>query len=76
MVLAVDHIGPNHLRATTEHLSPPSPEPARPRVVRGGSWNDQPENARSAYRNRNTTDNRNNNLGFRVARSVVLPSTL
>ncbi|MFC1572680.1 hypothetical protein ACFL6M_03675 [Candidatus Eisenbacteria bacterium] len=36
---------------------------------RGGSWNNQAENCRSAYRNRNTPENRNNNLGFRVARS-------
>jgi retron-type reverse transcriptase len=40
------------------------------RVVRGGSWNNNPQNLRSATRNRNTTDNRNNNLGFRVARTL------
>jgi hypothetical protein len=40
------------------------------RVVRGGSWNNNPENLRSAIRNRNTTDNRNNNLGFRVGRTL------
>ena len=34
---------------------------------RGGSWNNEPRNVRSANRNRNTTDNRNNNLGFRLA---------
>ena len=39
------------------------------RVVRGGSWNNNPQNLRSANRNRNTTDNRNNNLGFRLART-------
>ena len=37
------------------------------RVNRGGGWNDNAVNCRSAYRNRNTPDNRNNNLGFRVA---------
>jgi hypothetical protein len=36
-------------------------------VNRGGAWNDNPRNVRSANRNRNTTDNRNNNLGFRLA---------
>jgi formylglycine-generating enzyme required for sulfatase activity len=36
------------------------------KVVRGGSWNNSANNARCAYRNRNTADNRNNNLGFRV----------
>ncbi|MGC2221792.1 MAG: SUMF1/EgtB/PvdO family nonheme iron enzyme, partial [Methylocella sp.] len=40
------------------------------RVVRGGSWNNNPQNLRSANRNRNTTDNRNNNLGFRVASTL------
>ena len=39
------------------------------RVIRGGSWNNDPQNARSAYRNRNKPENRNNNLGFRVARA-------
>ncbi|MHC4628120.1 MAG: formylglycine-generating enzyme family protein [Planctomycetota bacterium] len=41
------------------------------RVIRGGSWNNSPQNCRSAYRNRNTASNRNNNLGFRVARSFA-----
>jgi retron-type reverse transcriptase len=40
------------------------------RVVRGGSWNNNPRNLRAANRNRNTTDNRNNNLGFRVGRTL------
>jgi len=39
------------------------------RVLRGGSWNNNPNNCRSAYRNNNTPDNRNNNIGFRI----VLP---
>jgi RNA-directed DNA polymerase len=34
-------------------------------VVRGGAWNNNRDNARCAYRNRNQPDNRNNNLGFR-----------
>ncbi|MBK7848429.1 MAG: SUMF1/EgtB/PvdO family nonheme iron enzyme [Zoogloea sp.] len=38
----------------------------RSRVVRGGSWINNSDNCRVAYRNRNTPDNRNNNLGFRV----------
>jgi formylglycine-generating enzyme required for sulfatase activity len=40
------------------------------RVVRGGSWNNNPRNLRSANRNRNTTDNRNNNIGFRVGSTL------
>ena len=40
------------------------------RVLRGGSWNNNPQNLRSANRNRNTTDNRNNNIGFRVGSTL------
>jgi hypothetical protein len=36
-------------------------------VNRGGSWNNTAANCRSANRNRNTPENRNNNLGFRIA---------
>ena len=40
------------------------------RVLRGGSWNNKPRNLRSANRNRNTTGKRNNNNGFRIARTL------
>ena len=40
------------------------------RVVRGGSWIDNPQNLRSAFRGWLTTLNRNNNLGFRVGRTL------
>ena len=33
-------------------------------VLRGGRWNNTADNARSANRNRNPPDNRNNNIGF------------
>jgi hypothetical protein len=36
------------------------------RVLRGGSFNNNQDNARCAYRNRNNPDNRNRNNGFRV----------
>jgi formylglycine-generating enzyme required for sulfatase activity len=39
------------------------------RVLRGGSWNNNRNNARCAYRNRNIPDNFNNNAGFRLVRS-------
>ena len=39
-------------------------------VLRGGSWNNNPNNLRAANRNRNSPDNRNNNNGFRLARSL------
>ena len=38
------------------------------RVLRGGSWLCEPDRLRSAYRNRNTPDNRFINVGFRLAR--------
>lgn len=39
------------------------------RVNRGGSWNNDLNNARSANRNNNNPDNRNNNIGFRLSSS-------
>ena len=36
------------------------------RVLRGGSWNNNRDNARCAYRNHNDPGNRNNNLGLRL----------
>jgi hypothetical protein len=38
------------------------------RVYRGGSWNSNARNVRAAYRNANDPGNRNDNLGFRLAR--------
>jgi len=37
------------------------------RVLRGGAWNNDAINLRSANRNRNQPDNRNTNIGFRLA---------
>jgi len=39
-------------------------------VVRGGSWNNNPQNLRVSNRNNNSPANRNNNVGFRCAREV------
>jgi len=41
------------------------------RVKRGGSWNNNARNCRSANRNNNTPGNRNNNLGFRLMSTGV-----
>lgn len=51
----------------------PSTDPRGPklgssRVLRGGSWNNNAMNCRSANRNNNDPTNRNNNIGFRVVR--------
>lgn len=45
------------------------------RVVRGGAWNDNQTNARAAYRDNNAPDNRNNNIGFRLARASSISGT-
>ena len=37
------------------------------RVKRGGSWNNDAQNARAANRNNDDPSNRNNNLGFRLS---------
>jgi len=37
--------------------------------MRGGSWNNDAQNCRSAMRNNNAPDNRNNNVGFRLSSS-------
>ena len=43
------------------------------RVIRGGSWNNDAQNVRAAYRNHNEPSNRNNNLGFRCAELTTEP---
>jgi formylglycine-generating enzyme required for sulfatase activity len=40
------------------------------RVLRGGSWYDDPLVLRSAYRGRTQPDDRNSDVGFRVARTL------
>jgi hypothetical protein len=43
------------------------------RVLRGGAFNNKAQNARSAYRNNNHPDNRNNDIGFRPANVSPCP---
>ena len=43
------------------------------RVLRGGSWNDDPRYLRAAIRLRNSTDDRNLSIGFRVGRTLITP---
>ncbi len=41
------------------------------RVLRGGSWINNARNLRSANRNANTPDNRNDNIGLRLAGALL-----
>jgi formylglycine-generating enzyme required for sulfatase activity len=45
------------------------------RVLRGGSWNNNAQNCRSANRNNNTPANRNNNTGFRLVSSQPMSTS-
>ena len=54
---------------TGSQTNPAGPTSGSNRVVRGGSWGNDPTNCRVAYRNSNTPDTRNNNVGFRLART-------
>ncbi|MFO0001346.1 MAG: formylglycine-generating enzyme family protein [bacterium] len=40
------------------------------RVIRGGSWNNDPRIARVAYRNSGVPGPRGNNLGLRLVRTI------
>ncbi|MCJ7600223.1 MAG: hypothetical protein MUO63_01830 [Desulfobulbaceae bacterium] len=43
------------------------------RVLRGGSWNNNGRNVRSANRNGNDPGNRNHNIGLRLSRARGVP---
>lgn len=49
--------------------NPEGPEAGGYRVLRGGSWGDTAQICRTAYRNRNTPDNRYGYVGFRLVLS-------
>jgi formylglycine-generating enzyme required for sulfatase activity len=40
------------------------------RVIRGGSWANQPRSLRSSHRSRYYPDNRNSDIGFRLTRDL------
>jgi hypothetical protein len=43
-------------------------------VLRGGAWNNNQNNARCAYRNRNNPHIRNNNIGLRLVSHILYPA--
>jgi formylglycine-generating enzyme required for sulfatase activity len=50
---------------------PVGPDVGPTRVHRGGAWNGYPQGLRSAFRDRNTHDDRFVHLGFRLAAQVI-----
>ncbi len=56
-------------RATTCYVGTPEG------VLRGGSFNNNDNNLRSANRNNNNPTNQNNNIGFRCARLILKPES-
>ena len=61
----------NYRGAPTEGRAWESGDDCSQSVLRGGSWNLNPRLLRAAYRDRNPTDYRNLNIGFRVARTLT-----
>ncbi|MBX3059957.1 MAG: SUMF1/EgtB/PvdO family nonheme iron enzyme [Anaerolineae bacterium] len=68
MEMEKDHLQPDRALCT--------PAVGTARQVRGGSWNNHRHNLRCANRNRNTPDNRNNNVGFRCANTGWRPAKI
>jgi formylglycine-generating enzyme required for sulfatase activity len=56
--------------ASSAQTDPRGPASGSDRVIRGGSWLSDAQDARVAYRLRSYPDNRYNFLGFRLVRSV------
>ncbi len=50
--------------------NPKGPDSGTSRVLRGGSWFDNPISLRAANRSNVTPDYRSNNIGFRCARGA------
>ena len=61
----------NYARAPSDGSASVTGSDCRGRVLRGGSWSSEPGNLRSANRNRYSAANRDDDLGFRVARTLV-----
>ena len=50
--------------------NPTGPENGTKRIMRGGSWNDPAEEARTIYRNDQEPDKLSSNCGFRIVRTI------
>ncbi|TVP65956.1 MAG: hypothetical protein EA342_13195 [Leptolyngbya sp. LCM1.Bin17] len=62
----LDHWHPSYDGAPTDGSAWVTEGDERYRIVRGGSWYDNPDNCRSAVRGRSSPGNRNDIVGFRV----------
>lgn len=69
-----DWFDPEYYRYGTS-FNPSGPEWGEDRVYRGGSWNEDPEVARSAGRGAGAPDHRSYLIGFRCARAAM-PSVI
>ena len=66
----LDHWHPSYEGAPTDGSAWVTDGNGGRRIVRGGSWFNNPRNCRSAYRDLNEPDNRNFSIGFRVVCSA------
>ena len=66
-----DHYHNSYEGAPTDNAPWLSSDERTNRLLRGGAWNNPPQDCRSPYRNNNSPDNRDYTLGFRV---VGLPA--
>lgn len=62
-------------RASRRRIEHGSPHKGQKRVLRGGSWNNNGRNLRSAQRNANHPDRRNRNIGLRLAGALPIIRT-
>jgi formylglycine-generating enzyme required for sulfatase activity len=63
-----DWYGDKYYKQSDGARNPSGPSSGSYRVVRGGGWSNIPENCRAVTRNDWDPNNRNGNVGFRVAR--------
>jgi iron(II)-dependent oxidoreductase len=70
-----DWFDPEYYRRD-ENRNPTGPRQGTDKVFRGGSWNEDPEVARSAGRNAGAPDRRSYLTGFRCARDARNTTTM